>query len=133
MGFFSRDKTEPLEELRKALDQQPRDLRLLMEMGALLRQRGEREGSVDHYLQAAQLQWEAGHANKASAVARLALQVAPGRVDAHEMLARCLEASNQIEDLRAQLRALLSLYRGSGHHDDATRVADRLAALGPSR
>lgn len=132
MGFFG-TKTEPLDELRRALEQRPADLRLLMDMGALLRQRGQRDGAVDHYLQAAQVQWDAGHANKASAVARLALQVAPERVDAHEMLARCLEASHQIEDLRVQLRALLSLYRGTGHQDDATRVADRLAALGPSR
>lgn len=131
MGFFT--KTDPLERTRQALVQQPTNPKLLMELAALLRQRGQVGPAVDHYLQAAQAEWDLGLTHKASAIARLAVQLAPGRADAHEMLVRCFEASDFREDLRSQLRALLEVHRGAGHHAEAVRVEQRLAALGPPR
>lgn len=124
-------KEDPLVRTRLAAARRPRDTKLMLELAALLRQRGRLTEAVDVYLRAARQEWAEGLVHKASAIARLAVQLAPARPEAHEALARCLEGTDFRADLRAELRTLLELHRGAGHLAEAQQVEQRLAALEP--
>ena len=132
MGFFAA-KADPIEKLKQELAQKPKDTKLLLDVAAMLKAKGAVSEAADHYLRAATALSEAGFAPKAVAIAKQVTQLAPKNIEAFELLAKLYEELKVKEELRGVLKALVSLYRGSGKESFAKSTETKLEALGPGR
>ena len=131
MGFFA--KVDPLDKLKRELEQKPNDTKLLLDVAALLKQKGAVGEAVEHYVRAGQAMVGKGFAHKGVAIAKQAIQFAPKAIEPHEFLARCYEELKLKEDLRGVLKTLVGLYTAEGKHDEAQRLRVKIEALGPGR
>lgn len=131
MGLFS--KTDPIDKLKTQLDQKPKDVKLLLEMAGLLKEKGLTGAAVEHYLRAGQAMIDQGFVNKAVAIAKQAIQVAPKATEPYEFLARCYEELKLKEDLRGVLKTLAGVHASAGNMAEASDLRKKIEALGPGR
>ena len=131
MGFFT--KADPIQKLRSDVEAKPKDTKLLLELGGLLKAKGAVSESAEYYMRAATALTELGFATKAVAIVRQVTQMTPRSIPAHEALAACLEEMKVKEDLRTVLKTLVGLYRSEGRQQDAQTAQVKIDALGPGR
>ena len=101
MGFLT--KKDPIADLTRVADKNPKDTRSALELAGLLAKKGDTAGAIDRYLRAAKVFQAEGFHQKGAAAAKQALALSPKNIEAHEFLADLYEA---VKKARARLDAL---------------------------
>lgn len=131
MGFLTRK--DPTSDLRRQVDNNPKDTRGALDLAGQLEKKGDRAGAIDYYLRAARAFAADAIPQKASAAAKRALIVDPKSIEAHEFLADLYENVKLKEDARGILKKLIDLYFDSRDTEKVAQTRERLNKLGPGR
>lgn len=135
MGFLDKllKKTDPLEELKKTVEKNPKDTKAMLDLANQLKAKGDQAGALEYTLKAADAHQAAGFAQKALAVMRQAVAMAPQSPDVLEKLAALYLSMKLKEDARGVFITLKKVYLADKRTNDYARVEKQIGELGPGR
>jgi pilus assembly protein FimV len=122
-----------LAEFARVVQEEPGDTRTWLKMAEIYARRGQTEQARDIYLRTGALYVEQGALQKAIAVYKNALKLAPGHTDGHLQLAAIFRRVGQPGDAAQQLGLAAAAFQKAGRPADALPPLRQIVELGPER
>lgn len=125
-------KQKALKEYNKLVQADPRDAKLLLEIGDVYRRWGQAEEAVAQYTKVANQYKQDGFDARAVAVLKQILNLDPKRYTAHVSLAELYQRMGLDSDAVAALRTAADGYYREGRRKEALELLRKMAALDPA-
>ncbi|HVZ73080.1 MAG TPA: tetratricopeptide repeat protein, partial [Polyangia bacterium] len=122
-----------LTEFAHVVQEDPSDTRTWLKMAEIYARRGQAQQARDIYLRTGAVYVEQGALQKAIAVYKNALKLAPGHADDHLKLAAIFRRVGQLGDAVQQLGLAAAAFQKAGRPADALPPLRQIVELGPER
>ncbi|MEZ4467895.1 MAG: tetratricopeptide repeat protein [bacterium] len=120
-----------IREYRTIVDEDPSDVRIWMKIGALYVRKGAIPHAIATYNRVANHYREEGHAQKAVAVYKQIISLAPGAIDAHLVLGNLYARLNQPLEAISELQIVVGAYEREGRHQESCELLQQIVELSP--
>lgn len=131
-NFLKRDHYEKqLEQVLKACEQNPKDLRLKIRLGEIYFKKRDLVHALEAYRQVAAAYTQESFFLKAVAIYKNMIRMAPGTVEFNERLAEIYPQLGMVKDGIAQYLIIVHYYQTHGQREKALEMAQKMVALDP--
>ncbi|MCB9545929.1 MAG: tetratricopeptide repeat protein [Myxococcales bacterium] len=120
-----------IREYRTIVEDDPTDVRIWMKIGALYVRKGAIPHAIATYNRVANHYREEGHAQKAVAVYKQIISLAPGAIDAHLVLGNLYARLNQPQEAISELQIVVGAYEREGRHQESCDLLQQIVELQP--
>lgn len=120
-----------IREYRLIVEDDPSDIRVWMKIGDLYVRKGAIPHAIATYIKVAVHYREGGHHQKAAAVYKQIIGLAPGAIDAHLALGELYAKLNQPQEAISELQIVVGAYEREGRHRESCELLQRIVELGP--
>ena len=121
-----------IRELRKLVDEDPRDVRTLLKIGDLFTKKGDTEEATETYRQVAEFYSEQGFFLKAVAVYKTIIKHDPTHIEVANKLAELYEHLGLVQEAMGQFQTIAVLHEQSGSARLALEALARMVDLDPN-
>ena len=120
-----------IREYRLIVDEDPSDVRIWMKIGDLYVRKGAVPHAIATYNKVAVTYREGGHHQKAAAIYKQIIGLAPGAIEAHLALGELLAKLNQLQEAISELQTVVGAYEREGRHRESCELLQRMVELVP--
>ncbi len=122
---------EAIRELQKLVEDNPKDINSLQQLGNLYLMAKDNEQAVPVFIRIAELYHKSGFTPKALASIKIALREAPENIQAQELYATFAEQTGLQRDAIDAYEKLVTNYTKAGQLDKAQKILEKLLELNP--